>query len=238
MLLNGFLVPGCWAMHWALRLRGVRSAPAPGNADWCSIQLQHRRCSQLDAEFHEAACPSFAAFSSGCGDWPVRQKWRAIQRSQVWCWTSSGPSAAAPPREARKRTRAAVRGGVTVRGGRRASVRSAGRSAMMKPCGFLAGCCGWRTMEALKRKALPRASHRGGAAALPPTRHPPLYCLSGFMQLFCSPATLRDPACSGTSGRRPNTICADAVRRLRPRQRYVQRPQCVSPAFPCKRQNR
>ncbi|RNC38717.1 ribonuclease HI [Trypanosoma cruzi] len=92
-------------------------------------------------------------------------------------------------------------------------------------------------MEALKRRASPRASHRGGAAALPPTRHPPLYCLSGFTQLFCSPATLRDPACSGTSGRRP-TPCADAVRRLRPRQRYVQRPQCVSPSFPCKRQNR
>ncbi|KAF8305295.1 hypothetical protein TcBrA4_0042240 [Trypanosoma cruzi] len=86
--------------------------------------------------------------------------WRAIQRSQVWCWTSSGPSAAAPLREARKRTRAAVRGGVTVRGGQRASVRSAGRSAMMKPCGFLAGCCGWRTMEALKRRAPPRVPHR------------------------------------------------------------------------------
>ncbi|RNC31773.1 trans-sialidase, partial [Trypanosoma cruzi] len=76
-----------------------------------SIQVQHRRCSQLDAEFHEAACPSFAAFSSGCGKRPVRQMWRASQRSQAWCWTSSGPSAAAPPREARKRTRAAVRGG-------------------------------------------------------------------------------------------------------------------------------
>ncbi|ESS55409.1 hypothetical protein TCDM_13124 [Trypanosoma cruzi Dm28c] len=31
---------------------------------------------------------------------------------------------------------------------------------MMKPCGFLAGCCGWRTMEALKRRAPPRVSHR------------------------------------------------------------------------------
>ncbi|RNC44238.1 hypothetical protein TcCL_NonESM06014, partial [Trypanosoma cruzi] len=68
MLLNGFLVPRCGAMHSALRLRGIRSAPAPGNVDRRSIQVQHRRCSQLDAEFHEAACPSFAAFSSGCGD--------------------------------------------------------------------------------------------------------------------------------------------------------------------------
>ncbi|RNC50935.1 ribonuclease HI, partial [Trypanosoma cruzi] len=96
--------------------------------------------------------------------------------------------------------------GVAVRGGERASVQSARRRARMNSYGFLAGCCEWRTMEALKRKASPRVSHRGGAAALPPTRHPPLYCLSGFTQLFCSPVTLRDPACSGTSERRPNTM--------------------------------
>ncbi|RNC39584.1 trans-sialidase, partial [Trypanosoma cruzi] len=78
-----------------------RSCAGPGNVDPRSIQVQHRRCSKLDAESHEAARPSFAAFSSGCGKRPVRQMWRAIQRSQAWCWTLSGPSAAAPSREGR-----------------------------------------------------------------------------------------------------------------------------------------
>ncbi|KAF8303286.1 hypothetical protein TcBrA4_0049390 [Trypanosoma cruzi] len=148
------------------------------------------------------------------------------------CGRSSGhKSGAGPRRGIRSGTTRGRRGnglelrsaGCHCEGGQRASVRSAGRSAMMKPCGFLAGCCGWRTMEALNAKAPPRVSHRStywrlrtgtasgrGLAALPPNTASSTLLPLGFTQLFCSPATFRDPACSGTS-EGVQTPCADAV---------------------------
>ncbi|RNC48200.1 trans-sialidase [Trypanosoma cruzi] len=237
MLLIGFLIPRCGAMHSALRLRGVRSAPAPGNADRRSIQVQHRCCSQLDAEFHEAACSSFAAFSSGCGERPLFQMWRASQRPQALCRTLSGPSAAAPPREARKRTRAAVRGGGHCEG-RAASFcpkRRAQRhdEAVRFSGGVLrvAEDGGTKTQSITTHLASGRgcsfASNTASSTLLPLGAHATILLACYF-------------AVSGVQrdvGRRP-TPCADAVRRLRPRQRYAQRPQCVSPSSPCKTQNR
>ncbi|KAF8303281.1 hypothetical protein TcBrA4_0049360 [Trypanosoma cruzi] len=174
MLLNGFLVPGCWR---CIRLCG------------CVVSVLRRPPAMLIGvpfSYSIAAAPNLTPSSTKPPVHPSRRFLLGVAKGLcVRCGgRSSGHKSGADlvgairsgtTREARKRTRAAVRGGVTVRGGQRASVRSAGRSAMMKPCGFLAGCCGWRTMEALKRKAFrmdirARLGNRERAAALPPTR--------------------------------------------------------------------
>ncbi|KAF5218697.1 hypothetical protein ECC02_008333 [Trypanosoma cruzi] len=144
MLLNGFPRPRCWAIHSALRLHGIRSAPAPAML----IGVPFR--------YGIAAAPNLTPSSTEPSVHPSRRFLLAVATGL--CVRSGGRSSGHKPVAGPRRghLQRHHRG----RRGQRASVRSAGRGAMMKPRGFLAGCCGWRTMEAIKRKAPPRVSHR------------------------------------------------------------------------------
>ncbi|RNC38718.1 hypothetical protein TcCL_NonESM12011 [Trypanosoma cruzi] len=132
MLLNGFLVPRCGAMHSALRLRGIRSAPAPAML----IGVPFR--------YSIAAAPSLTPSSTKPPVHPSRRFLLGVATGLcVRCGgrVSGHKPGAGPRRGHLQRHHRGKRenglelrsaGVVTVRGGQRASVRSAGRSAMMK----------------------------------------------------------------------------------------------------------
>ncbi|EKG07085.1 hypothetical protein TCSYLVIO_001789 [Trypanosoma cruzi] len=206
MLPNGFPRPRCGAMLSALRLHGVRSAPVPAML----IGVPFR--------YGIAAAPNLTPSSTEPSVHPSRRFLLGVATGL--CVRCGGRSSGHRPGT----------------GPRRGHPQRHRRGAMMKPCGFLAGCCGWRTMEAIKRKAPPHFSHRSTC------RRPRTSTASGRGRSFASntvsstllPLGVRATillawycAASGLQ-RGVLTPCSGAVRR----------PRCVPPSSPCKRQNR
>ncbi|EKF26764.1 hypothetical protein MOQ_009530, partial [Trypanosoma cruzi marinkellei] len=129
MLPNGFLRPEYGAIHSARRRHGIRSAPAP--AIWTGVPFR----------YSIAAASNLTPSST---EPPVHPSWRQACASEVAgdpAVTSLvldfvGAIGSGTIAGGAETARAALRWEVTVWSGQRASVRSAGRRAMMESSGF------------------------------------------------------------------------------------------------------
>ncbi|RNC48434.1 hypothetical protein TcCL_NonESM01666 [Trypanosoma cruzi] len=132
MLLIGLLVPRCGAMHSALRRHGIRSAPAPAMLIGVPFRYSIAAAPNLTPSSTKPSVHHSRRFLLGvAGGLCVRCGGRASGHK-----SGAGSCRGHPQRHHRGRRGNGLElrpaGVATVRGGRQASVRSAGRSAMMK----------------------------------------------------------------------------------------------------------